>query len=197
MNLLIFTGATYLISGEVFAHSGRTDVNDCHKVSKTNEYHCHGSDEQRYNRGLFGNWIDEDNDCQDTRQEVLIQESLVEVTFKTDLNCEVIAGLWLDPYSGLVYTDPGVLDVDHLVSLKEAFDFGANHWSREKRTQYFNDLTKDHLVVVHRSINRSKGSKGPVEWLPPDENSRDQYIENFHFIKTKWNLNLQVYIAPE
>ena len=128
---------------------------------KTNEYHCHGSDEDKYNRGLFGNWTDEDNDCQDTRQEVLIQESLVEVTFRTNLNCKVIEGLWLRSLQWIdLYEIQDYLMWIMLFSLKEAFDSGANHWSREKRTQYFNDLTKGHLVVVHKSINRSKGSKG-------------------------------------
>ena len=198
LNLLIFASATCFIQGEISAHSGRTNEHDCHNVTKTNEYHCHDED-LKYDLNQFGNWIDQDGDCQDTRQEVLIEESLIEVTFKTSKNCEVIAGLWLDLYSGLTYRDPRSLDVDHVVPLKEVYDSGANHWSRQKRIQYFNDLSfKDHLVAVHKSINRSKGSKGPDEWLPPDENYWDSYVGNWNFIKKKWNLNLLVYIPnPE
>ena len=75
---------------------------------------------------------------------------------------------WHDPYTGRVFTDPSLLDVDHVVPLKEAFDSGAKEWSRDKMVRYFNDLEhKDHLIAVDRSANRSKGARDPARWLPP------------------------------
>ena len=52
-----------------------------------------------YNRNLYAGWMDADGDCQDTRQEVVIAESLVPVRLDSR-GCNVASGLWLDPYTG-------------------------------------------------------------------------------------------------
>ena len=43
----------------------------------------------KYNRKDYRHWIDEDRDCQNTRNEVLIQESLDPVTYKSGKGCKV------------------------------------------------------------------------------------------------------------
>ena len=43
----------------------------------------------KYNRKDYRHWIDEDRDCQNTRNEVLIQESLDPVSFKSSKGCKV------------------------------------------------------------------------------------------------------------
>lgn len=189
-----------LIPATCFAHSGRTNKDGCHHNRKTGEYHCHGkkdstppqgSPSHTYDRKQFGNWIDVDGDCQDTRQEVLIEESLISVTFKTSRQCYVASGQWHDPYTGQVFTDPSRLDVDHVVPLKEAFLSGGHEWSRAKKIQYANDLeNKNHLIAVYRGVNRSKGARDPARWLPPNQAYHREYVTIWLEIKKAWGLSL-------
>ena len=68
----------------------------------------------KYERTAWKHWIDSDKDCQNTRHEVLFEESLEPVSFKTAKNCRVVSGAWLGAYSGNVFTDASQLDIDHL-----------------------------------------------------------------------------------
>ena len=47
-----------------------------------------------YHRSDWRHWVDEDGDCLDARQEVLVAESLVAVTFESDRECRVETGQW-------------------------------------------------------------------------------------------------------
>lgn len=142
-----------------------------------------------YDRYSWGRWADVDEDCQDTRQEVLIRQSEVPVTLD-DRGCRVLVGRWTCPYTGQIFTDPGLLDIDHTVPLKEAYDSGAATWNEREKSLYFNYSGKGHLVAVDRSANRSKGSRQPHEWLPPNEAYRCQYIKNWLNVKRQWELEI-------
>ena len=82
-----------------------------------------------YDRGDWKHWVDEDGDCQDARQEVLVEESLTPVTFETDRQCRVETGRWYGAFTGVYVEDPGDLDIDHLVPLKNAYLSGAWAWN--------------------------------------------------------------------
>lgn len=142
-----------------------------------------------YSPSLYGDWIDADKDCQDTRQEVLIEESLKPVELD-DKGCKVLSGLWLCPYTNRYFTDPSLLDIDHLVPLAEAHRSGADTWDREKRKAYANDLElKNALIAVYRGANRSKKSRTPVDWMPENKGYWCEYLKGWVRVKTKWNLS--------
>ena len=80
-------------------------------------------------RGERKHWIDEDGDCQDARQEVLIQESLVEVTYEDDRQCRVEWGQWWAPHLGHHLENPA-----HPVPLKNAHLSGGWAWGTRKES---------------------------------------------------------------
>ena len=140
-----------------------------------------------YNRKIWRHWIDTDKDCQDTRQEVLIRDSLRPVRFKTAKSCRVLSGLWKCPFTGEQFTNPRQLDVDHVVPLKEAYLSGGRRWSQERKIIYANDLSHPHhLLAVKASANRSKGASDPVKWMPKQHPCK--YIQIWINIKKNYDL---------
>ena len=123
-----------------------------------------------YDRRQWRHWVDADGDCQDARQEVLVEESVGIIIFTDTDQCRIASGQWVAPFTGTVVTDPSKLDVDHLVPLANAHWSGGHAWDSNRKRSYANDLTNPgHLVAVTASANRSKGAKGPEDWRPPDE----------------------------
>jgi hypothetical protein len=139
-----------------------------------------------YDRSDWPHWLDNDKDCQNTRHEILIQASNKAVEFKTDNECNVLAGEWYDPYSGDTFTISKDLDLDHIVPLKFAHGHGADNWSRERKAMFANDL--DNLILAKASLNRQKGAKGLTEWLAPNFPYRCEYITRFNAVMVKYEL---------
>ena len=144
-----------------------------------------------YDRSDWKHWRDYDKDCQDIRHEVLIIESLVEVTFKTDKDCQVATGRWFGVFDGHHLENAGHVDVDHMVPLRNAHLSGGWAWSPEKKEQYANHLgDDDHLIAVASRANRSKGARGPEEWKPRDETYWCEYATDWAEIKERWELTM-------
>ncbi|MBB4286115.1 HNH endonuclease family protein [Roseospira goensis] len=144
---------------------------------------------QPYQRALYTHWTDADGDCQDTRQEVLIRDSVARVRLSPD-GCRVVAGRWIDPYSGQVFTDPSDLDIDHLVPLAEAHRSGADTWGAGRRAAYANDLSSPlTLVATAAGQNRSKADGDPLAWLPGDPTRWCAYVGAWVVVKDRWDLD--------
>ena len=141
-----------------------------------------------YDRTTWQHWIDADGDCQDTRQEVLIEETLIAPTLDAR-GCRVVTGMWRDQYTGVVYTDPGDLDIDHRVPLANAHCTGAWAWDASRRRAYANNLVHpEHLVAVSASANRSKADRSPDVWRPPLRESWCEYATTWRAVKQQWTL---------
>ena len=144
-----------------------------------------------YDRDEWRHWIDEDRDCQNARQEVLIAESTIAVEFASDDKCRVSSGRWQGPYTGEVVDDPTELDIDHMVPLENAHRSGAWAWDRERKREFANSMSYDnHLIAAISSANRSKGSKGPERWRPPLESYWCVYAIDWVAIKNNWGLTV-------
>jgi len=148
-------------------------------------------EQPEYDRKLWKHWSDADKDCQDSRQEVLIRDSDIPVTFTDEKQCRVATGQWTCPYTGEIITDPSKVDVDHMVALNDAHGSGGWAWSSDQRERFANDLENPkHLLATSQYGNRSKGARGPDEWLPPLESARCQYLQDWMKVKEGWELGM-------
>ncbi len=133
-----------------------------------------------YNRSEFPHWDDEDGDGMNTRLEILSLEKVDEIG-------------WYSRWDGEWYAGEGGLsaprfDIDHIVSLKEAWQSGADEWSASDRDTFADDMLN--LTAVTASSNRSKGAKDASEWLPPEPSGQCYLSIRVIQVKTKWNLSV-------
>ena len=128
-----------------------------------------------YDRDLYGGWTTVRSGC-NTRCAVLEDERRAD-------------GTWLSWYDGMVTSEASQLDIDHMVPLAEAHTSGAWQWSSSRKRSYANDLVHPQaLAAVSASSNRSKGSRDPSEWRPPDGSAWCRYATDWVTVKTAWGL---------
>ena len=143
-----------------------------------------------YSRDAFGSaWKDVDRNGCDTRNDIL-QRDFTTVVLKSGTgNCKVIGGTWTDPYSNESYTftkAPSGAQIDHVVSLKNAWQMGADLWTDQMRVEYANDPLN--LQVTIASLNQQKSDSNAASWLPPHKPGRCSFIARQVAVKAKWKL---------
>ncbi|MFE7630196.1 excalibur calcium-binding domain-containing protein [Kocuria sp. NPDC057446] len=138
---------------------------------------------------LFGGWIDADGDCEDTRNEVLARD-LTGVTSAD--GCRVDTGTLADPYTGAtiefvrgVATSHEV-QVDHVVSLGNAWVTGARRLSPADRVALANDPLN--LLAVDGPANGSKSDQDASGWLPPNRAFACEMVAVQIAVKSRYSL---------
>lgn len=143
---------------------------------------------QIYDRKTWNYGIDEDGDCQDTRAEILIRDSMVSSKFKDYRECRVVSGKWQDFYTGELGTVASDFQIDHVVPLKHAHDIGGASWSSQKKRAFANDPLN--LVVTLAITNRTKGANDFVNWQPPTRARTCEYAKRWFAVKAKYDLRV-------
>lgn len=142
-----------------------------------------------YDRERFGYPADLDGDTCDTRAEVLMVESTTRTTRNS--YCTIQSGRWISFVDGRVWTDPGAVQIDHLVPLSEAWASGARAWTSRRMVLFGNDMVYAwSLNAITGSLNASKGDGDPSEWLPPLASARCQYAIRWMKVKFRWGLSV-------
>ena len=99
-----------------------------------------------------------------------------------------MVGIGICPYTGKRLDSASDVDIDHVVSLKEAHMSGGESWSRKKRFIFANDF--DNLLAVYDHENRVKNSKGPDKWKPPLKSYWKEFARRWRMVKKKWGLRI-------
>jgi hypothetical protein len=139
------------------------------------------ADQGGYSRDKFGaKWADEDHDGCNTREELLARPGpcpprVLDVTIT-------------DPYTGHTVTGRSNVDVDEIVPRAWMWRHGADKWTPRQRQSFANDPTNLVLTSVHE--NRSKGERGPADYLPPDVSARCWYEQRWEAVLVEYRITL-------
>lgn len=136
--------------------------------------------------------------CWTVRKEVLANQSVSEnLTFldknknqvtSKDEACVIDSGEWIDPYSGTRIEDSSSVDIDHVIPLSYAAKHGADSWETEKKQEFANDIR--FLLATSAKENRSKGDKGPSEYMPADRSYHCVYAKTWTTAAYTYELSL-------
>jgi hypothetical protein len=91
-----------------------------------------------------------------------------------------------------------LINIDHIVSLKDAYDSGAASWGASKKKAFANDRS-NHVPSFGR-VNSSKGSEGPSDFLRRSNDGKGldyeivrfcEYVQKYYAVKVKYGLSFK------
>jgi Protein of unknown function (DUF1524) len=149
-----------------------------------------------FSRYRFGQaWSDDvnvefgHNGC-NTRDDIL-RRDLADMIVRRG-TCYVQAGVLHDPYTGhtIAFTrgpaTSEAVQIDHLVSLSDAWYKGAREWDDQRRRDFANDPRN--LLAVSGQANFDKAFRDATGWLPPNEGFRCQFVAKQIDVKAAYGL---------
>jgi len=90
------------------------------------------------------------------------------------------------------------INIDHVVSLKDAYESGAASWGASKKKTFANDRS-NHVPSCGR-VNSSKGSEGPSDFLRRSRDGKGldykivrfcEYVQKYYAVKVKYGLSFK------
>jgi hypothetical protein len=146
-----------------------------------------------YDRDLFGSpWSDVDRNGCDTRNDILSRDFVSRTFENSEKKCLIVKGVLIDPYSGeRIEFQRGqvtslAVQIDHVVSLSNAWQTGAFRWNEEKRRRFANDPLN--LLAVKGSLNAQKGDGDAATWLPPRRSYWCAFVARQIAVKREYRL---------
>lgn len=149
-----------------------------------------------YSRARFGEaWSDDvnvefgHNGC-NTRDDIL-RRDLAQLVVRPG-TCYADRGVLHDPYTGVVIgfvrgpDTSSAVQIDHLVSLSDAWYKGARQWDAQRRMDFANDPRN--LVAVAAQPNFDKAFRDAVGWLPPNPAYRCEFVARQITVKAAYQL---------
>ena len=91
-----------------------------------------------------------------------------------------------------------LINIDHIVSLKDAYESGASSWGASEKKAFANDRS-NHVASCGR-VNSSKGSEGPSNFLRRSRDGRGleydivrlcEYVQRYYAVKIKYGLSFK------
>jgi hypothetical protein len=151
------------------------------------------SDFQRFRFGEA--WSDDvnvefgHNGC-NTRDDIL-RRDLADLQVRPG-TCFAQSGVLHDPYTGAsidFVRGPGTsstVQIDHVVSLSDAWYKGARRWDDQHRRDFANDPRN--LLAVGGQVNFDKAFRDAGSWLPPNAAFRCAFVARVVEVKTAYQL---------
>lgn len=133
-------------------------------------------------------WADVDGNGCDTRDDVL-KRDLTKITLR---GCEVETGALTDPYTRKIInfsrgeTTGAAVQIDHVVSLADAWQTGAQALTYTRRMDLANDPIN--LFAVDGPTNETKGDGDTATWLPTNKSFRCTYVAHQVAVKAAYHL---------
>ena len=129
------------------------------------------------------------NGC-NTRDDIL-RRDLADLVVRPG-TCYAQSGVLHDPYTGQTIaftrgpTTSDVVQIDHLVSLADAWYKGAREWDDQRRRDFANDPRN--LLAVGGQANFNKAFRDATAWLPTNEAFRCEFVARQIDVKAAYGL---------
>lgn len=143
-----------------------------------------------YDRDLFSDGWGDIGEC-DTRNFIL-KRDLKSITWRSSPRCTVATGILNDPYTAKKINfvrgvgTSNAVQIDHVVSVSDAWQKGAQQLSSQKRYAFYNDPLN--LLAVDGPTNSRKSDSDAASWLPPNRKYWCSFVARQIAVKHKYGL---------